>query len=339
MIEIGLVGCGRISEKHFEAIKPIPNARISACCDIIPDRAMNAAKQYDIPFWTTNYNELLQKEKINLISICTPSGLHAEHGILAAKHRKNILSEKPLAVNTLDAKKLITACHNHKVNLYVVFQNRLNPPIAILERAIKHKTLGTIYMILANVLWFRSQDYYDRDTWRGTLSLDGGAFTNQASHYIDLIQWLGGPIKSVLSTTRTLGRNIEAEDSGSAILHLSSGAIASINVTMLTYPKNLEGSLTIICEKGTIKIGGMAVNEVLHCDVIDKDLCRALANSSTYPDSVYGFGHSSVYRQIIDSLLNKEGYTIDGHEGLKSLEIIEAIHQSSKIGSAVSIPR
>jgi len=336
-MRIGLVGCGRISKKHFEAIKKLSNADIVACCDIIEEKAKDAAKTYGIPYWTTNYEDLL-KRNLDLISICTPSGLHPQHGIMAANHGIHVLTEKPMGVSLEDADKLIKACAENNVNLFVVLQNRMNPAIQMLKKAIDHGRFGKLYMIVANVFWSRPQAYYDLAEWRGTWALDGGAFCNQASHYVDLVQWFGGPVKSVMARTDTLARDIEAEDTGAAIIKFDSGCIATINVSMLTYPKNLEGSITIIGEKGTARVGGIAVNEILYwkfSDANESDLI--LEAFSTKPDSVYGFGHESYYNNVIHSINKEEKPLVDGNEGRKSLELIESIYISSKNQKIVNL--
>jgi len=339
MIRIGLLGCGRISKNHFEAIAKLPDAEIVACCDLLEDRAREAANLYSIPFWTTNYEDMLQRKDIDLISICTPSGLHPQHGIMAAIAGKQVLSEKPMGVRLKDADELIKACDQNKVKLFVVMQNRLNPPIKLLKKAIDKGRFGQIYMITINVFWTRPQDYYEMANWRGTWEFDGGAFMNQSSHYVDLLQWLGGPVESVIAHADTLARDIETEDSGAAVFKFRKGAIGSINVTMLTYPKNLEGSITVIGETGTVKIGGIAVNKVLHWEFSKyDDDDKNVEGSATNPDSVYGFGHLGYYRNVLDTLTNGAIPATDGRAGRKSLELIEAIYLSNRERKRVVLP-
>lgn len=327
MINIGLIGCGRISKNHFEAIAGLPDARCVACCDIIEERAREAAAKYYIASWTTKYEEMLQDGDIDLISICTPSGLHPQHGILAARHGKHVLSEKPMGVRLEDADKLIAECQKQRVKLFVVLQNRLNPAIQMLRRAYDEGRFGRIYMIISNVLWTRPQDYYDMASWRGTWELDGGAFMNQASHYVDMVQWFGGPIQEVKAITATLARNIETEDTGCAIIRFKNGAIGSINVTMLTYPQNLEGSITILGEKGTVRVAGIAMNRIEKWEFSDsRDYDRQVTAAATNPESVYGFGHLGYYQRVIESLNNGTIPEVDGAEGRKSLELLEKIY-------------
>lgn len=337
MINIGIIGCGRISKNHFEAIAQQPNAHCISCCDIIEERAREFAKKYDIPMWTSKYQEILLDPNIDLISICTPSGLHPEHGIQAANAGKHVLTEKPMACRLNEADELIQVCDKAGVKLFVVLQNRLNPSIKLVRRAFEEGRFGKIYMITSNVFWTRPQDYYDMAPWRGTWKLDGGAFMNQACHYVDMVQWFGGPIQEVKSITATLARNIEAEDTGSAIIRFRNGAIGNINVTMLTYPNNIEGSITILGEKGTARVGGTSMNVIERWefnDVMDYD--SQVQEVGTNPDSVYGFGHKTFYSNIM-TVLNQdsegkdpfiEPHYTDGIDGRKSLELLESIYRN-----------
>lgn len=327
MVKIGLIGCGRISKNHFAAIAAQPEAQCVACCDIIADRAAEAAQRYEIPFWTTEYEQLLKHNDIELISICTPSGLHPLHGIQAARAGKHVLTEKPMGCRLYEASDLIQTCDQAGVKLFVVLQNRLNPAVQIARRAFEEGRFGQIYMIVANVFWTRPQDYYDMDPWRGTWELDGGAFMNQAAHYVDMVQWFGGPIQEVKSVTGTLARRIEAEDTGCAAIRFQNGAIGSINVTMLTYPQNLEGSITIIGETGTVRVGGTSMNKIekwVFADLRDYD--NEVEQSNTNPSSVYGFGHNAYYRNIVDAIQTGAKPVSDGREGYKSLDLLEWIY-------------
>ncbi len=333
MINIGLVGCGRISQNHFKAIDNLSHARCIACCDIDATRAKQAAKTYNIPFWTTNYEEMLDNEDIHLVSICTPSGLHPLHGRQAAAAGKHVLVEKPIGVFGQDAADLIQVCNQARVKLFVVFQNRFNPAIQLMRRAYDEGRFGKLYVIAANLFWTRPQSYYDLSPWRGTWKMDGGAFMNQAAHYMDIIQWFGGPVKSVQAYTATLARQIEAEDSGCAIMQFINGIIGSINVSVLAYPQNLEGSVTILGEKGTVKISGIAMNRIEHwyfADHRDYDIEAQLANMEV--ESVYGTGHSAYYAGVIESLIDDEAskkslsFLADGEEAIKSLHMVEQVY-------------
>ncbi len=338
-VKLGLIGCGRISKNHLDAVSQIPEAEFVAVCDCIPDKAQKVAAEYGITRIYTDHHEMLKNEELDLVSICTPSGMHPQMGIDVANAKVNVLTEKPMAINIEAADRLIKACDDNHVKLFVVKQNRLNSTMQLLKRAIEKNRFGRIYMAQANVFWQRPQAYYDAEKWRGTWEFDGGAYMNQASHYVDAIYWLLGNVDSVSAFTATMARKIEAEDTGSAILQFRSGIIASINVTMLTYPKNFEGSITIIGEKGTVKVGGVAVNKIEKWEFDEYDDDDRIAMDSNYvPPNVYGFGHNPYYRNVADVLLGKAEPSTDGRDGRKSVEIIQAIYRSAKTGKKVSLP-
>ena len=337
-IRIALVGCGRISRNHFEAIAHLPELQLVAVCDSVEARAQQAGTEQGVA-WFTSYEQMLADSPCDAVVIATPSGVHPQHGVMAARAGRHVISEKPMAISLAAADALVQACDDNDVKLFVVKQNRLNPSIQLLKRAVDKGRFGRIYMANCTVRWTRPQEYYDQAPWRGTWEFDGGAFMNQASHYVDLVQWLVGPVESVMAKTATLARRIEAEDTGVALLKFRSGALGAIEVTMLTYPKNLEGSITILGEKGTVKIGGTAVNKVEHwifADYDDDD--RLLETASTNPTSVYGFGHAPYYRNVCAVLRGEARPDTDGRAGRKSLELILGIYESAKIGREVPLP-
>ena len=336
--KIALVGCGRISKNHFDALRKIDGLTVSAVCDIVPERAEAAAAQEGVAAYTS-YDEMLQRAECDIVTVCTPSGLHAAQGALAARANKHVITEKPMAITLGQADELVKACDDAGVFLFVVKQNRLNPPIQLLRRAVDKGRFGRIFLANTTVRWQRPQDYYDAAPWRGTWEFDGGAIMNQASHYVDLIQWLVGPVESVMAKTATQARRIEAEDSGVALLKFRSGALGVIEVNVLTYPRNLEGSITILGEKGSVKIGGTAVNRVEHWLFTDYDDDDKLVESaSTNPPNVYGFGHEGYYRNVLAVLQGEAQPQTDGRAGRKSLELILGIYESAKIGREVPIP-
>jgi UDP-N-acetyl-2-amino-2-deoxyglucuronate dehydrogenase len=226
------------------------------------------------------------------------------------------------------------------VQLFVVKQNRLNPTVRLVKRAIDRHRFGRIYAASCNVFWTRPQAYYDEAKWRGTWEFDGGAFMNQASHYVDLLEWLIGPVESVQAFTATLARRIEVEDTGVAAIRWRNGALGSINVTMLTYPKNLEGSVTILGEKGTVRLGGVAVNKIEHWDFAEPDAKddASWQEASYQTSSVYGFGHTLYYDNVIKALRGEAPPETDGREGLRSLELLVAIYTSARDGRRVALP-
>ena len=335
---IGLVGCGRISRNHFDAIARVDGLRIAAVCDSDESRARAAGEALGVP-WFPQYAAMLEKAEIDAVSICTPSGLHSQQGVLAARAGKHVITEKPMSITLEQADALVQACDAAGVHLFVVKQNRLNPSIQLLKRAVDKGRFGKIFLANTTVRWNRPQDYYDSASWRGTWEFDGGAFMNQASHYVDLIQWLVGPVESVMAKTATQARRIEAEDSGVAVLRFRNGAIGVIEVNVLTYPRNWEGSITIIGEKGTAKVGGTAVNKVEHWSFADyDDDDKLVETAATSPPSVYGFGHEGYYRNVLAVLRGEAQPETDGRAGRKSLELILGIYESAKAGRDVPLP-
>jgi UDP-N-acetyl-2-amino-2-deoxyglucuronate dehydrogenase len=234
---------------------------------------------------------------------------------------------------------MVKACDEAGVYLFVVKQNRRNATLQLLKQAVESKRFGRIYMVNINVFWTRPQSYYDQAAWRGKWEFDGGAFMNQASHYVDLLDWIIGPIESLHAYTATLERDIEVEDTGVINVRWRSGALGSMNVTMLTYPQNLEGSITIIGEKGTVRIGGVAVNEIQHWDFLDKQPDDDKVKASNYETtSVYGFGHPLYYKNVIDVMRGDAEPETNGREGLKSLEVLIATYLSARDGKRVALP-
>lgn len=337
-IRIALVGCGRISKNHFDVISRSSDLKLVSVCDNVEERARQTGEEYGVPSFTS-LETMLAEVPSDAVVVATPSGVHPQHGILAARAGRHVISEKPMAISLAAADALVQACDDNNVKLFVVKQNRLNPTIQLLKRAIDKGRFGRIYMANCTVRWTRPQEYYDQAPWRGTWEFDGGAFMNQASHYVDLIQWMMGPVESVMAKTATLARNIEAEDSGVAVLKFRSGALGTIEVTMLTFPRNLEGSITILGEKGTVKIGGTAVNKVEHwlfADYDDDD--KLIETASTNPTSVYGFGHEPYYRNVVAALRGDTRPDTDGRAGRKSLELILGIYHSAKTGREIPLP-
>jgi UDP-N-acetyl-2-amino-2-deoxyglucuronate dehydrogenase len=333
------MGCGRIAANHFEALaRHSDRATLVAVCDVERAAAAAAARTTGAKPYE-RYGELLTEAKADVIVLATPSGLHAEQTILAAQAGLHVMTEKPMATRWQDAKRMVAACDSAGVRLFVVKQNRRNATLQLLKRAVDRQRFGRIFMVNINVFWSRPQSYYDSGKWRGTWEFDGGAFMNQASHYVDLLDWLIGPVESVQAYTATLARNIEVEDTGAMAIRWRSGALGSMNVTMLTYPKNLEGSITIIGERGTVRVGGVAVNEIQHWefDTPDADDAR-VKDASYHTTSVYGFGHPLYYDNVIRTLRGEEEPETDGREGLKSLEILIAAYLSARDGRRVPLP-
>ncbi|QFY88701.1 Gfo/Idh/MocA family oxidoreductase [Magnetovirga frankeli] len=338
-IRFALVGCGRIGQNHlaaFEAHKG--SCELVALCDNNPKALQEAQNKTGVPVYL-ELEKLLQEAEVDCVTLATPSGLHAAQTIAIAESGRHVVTEKPMATRWKDGLAMVEACDKAGVQLFVVKQNRRNATLQLLKQAMEQNRFGRIYSVAINVFWTRPQAYYDSAKWRGTWEFDGGTFMNQASHYVDLLDWLIGPVESVMAYTGTLARNIQVEDSGVAALRWRNGALGTLNVTMLTYPKNLEGSISIIGEKGTVRIGGVAVNEIQHWEFADpKPEDEHIHQASYTTTSVYGFGHPLYYENVIQTLQGKAEAETDGREGLKSLELLIALYLSARDGKKVALP-
>lgn len=338
-VRFALVGCGRIAKNHFSAIaQHSDRCELLDVCDIDPRNlaeavALTGARGH------VSLAELLAHTEAECVVLTTPSGLHPSQTIEIAHAGRHVVTEKPMATRWKDGLAMVEACDKAGVHLFVVKQNRRNKTLQLLKRAIDQKRFGRIYSVAVNVFWTRPQEYYDSAKWRGTWEFDGGAFMNQASHYIDLLEWMVGPVESVMAYTATLARDIEVEDTGVAALRWRSGAMGTLNVTMLTYPKNLEGSITILGETGSVRVGGVAVNEIQMWQFADERPEDAEVKAANYATtSVYGLGHPLYYDNVIRTLLGETKPETDGREGLKSLELLIAMYLSARDGRRIALP-
>jgi UDP-N-acetyl-2-amino-2-deoxyglucuronate dehydrogenase len=338
-IRFALVGCGRIAANHFSAIaQHADRCELVGVCDINPE-ALSAAALATGARPYRNLADMLARSDADAYIIATPSGLHPEQAIQIAAGGRHVITEKPMATRWEDGKRMVAACDAAGVRMFVVKQNRRNATLQLLKSAVDKKRFGRIYMVNLNVFWTRPDAYYNSAKWRGTWEYDGGAFMNQASHYVDLIDWIVGPVESLQAYTATLARDIEVEDTGVISLRWRNGALGSMNVTMLTYPRNLEGSITILGESGSVRIGGVAVNEVQQWEFATPHEDDLLVREASYATtSVYGFGHPLYYDNVIKVLRGEAEPETDGREGLKSLEILVAAYMSARDGKRVALP-
>ncbi|MDP2361524.1 MAG: Gfo/Idh/MocA family oxidoreductase [bacterium] len=338
-IRFAVVGCGRIAANHFGAIeKHDAHAEIAAVCDTDPAALARAVERTGAAGYA-GLTELLKAGPADVVVLCTPSGLHPSQAIQAARAGRHVMSEKPMATSWAEGKRMVQVCDEMARRLFIVKQNRRNATLQLLKQAVRQGRFGRIYMVNINVFWSRPQEYYDQAAWRGTWEFDGGAFMNQASHYVDLVDWLIGPVESVFAYTATLARRIEVEDSGVMSIKWRSGALGTLNVTMLSYPRNMEGSITILGEHGTVRVGGMAVNEIQHWEFADQRPEDATIKDASYQTtSVYGFGHPLYYDNVIRTLRGEAEPETDGREGLRSLELLVAAYRSARDGVKVSLP-
>lgn len=338
-IKFALAGCGRIAQNHLAAIQRHHNrAELVSICDVNA-AALEAAIETIGAKPYGSLGSMLAETDADVVVLTTPSGLHAEQAIKVAASGRHVMTEKPMATKWADGLRMVKACDDAGVRLFVVKQNRANATLQLLKRSVESGRFGRIYMVNINVFWTRPQNYYDSAGWRGTWEFDGGALMNQASHYVDLLEWLIGPIESVQAYTATLARNIEVEDTAVLNLRWRSGALGAMNVTMLTYPKNFEGSITILGEKGTVRVGGVAVNDIQHWEFAEPHPDDEKIKSASYEtSSVYGFGHPLYYDNVIEVLRGEATPVTDGRDGLKSLEVLIASYLSARDGKRVCLP-
>lgn len=327
-MNFAIIGCGRISKNHIEALVSNNNlCNLVAVCDFVESRALDRKKQYEEKVNSkvniyTNYKVMLGQENIDCVSICTESGYHAEISIYCLNMGKHILIEKPMALTVEDAEKINELAKEKKLMVGVCHQNRFNPPIQKLRRAIEEGRFGKIVNITARILWTRDQNYYSQATWRGTKELDGGTLMNQCIHNIDLLQWMAGSeVERVHCERDTFLRDIEMEDFGAILIRFKNGIIGIVEGSACVYPRNLEETLSVFGEKGTVVIGGLAVNKIqtwLFSD--EKDYDKEYENEDI--ENVYGRGHIPLYENFIDSIINNKEPYINGIEAKRALEII-----------------
>ncbi len=340
MIKFALIGCGRISKRHSELLgeNQINSASLVAVCDIQIEKAELIAKKYNIPAFSC-FHEMMEKVDIDVVVILTESGNHAKHTIELAKYGADIVVEKPMALTLDDADEMIRSCDENNIKLFVIKQNRFNVPVVQLRKALNEGRFGKLFMGTVRVRWCRPQEYYDQDPWRGTWAQDGGVLTNQASHHIDLLEWMMGDVESVFAKSKNAIADIEAEDTAVVLLKFRNGALGIIEATTAIRPKDLEGSLSILGENGSVEIGGFAVNEMKtwnFSEEISGD-SEVIEKYSVNPPNVYGFGHQAYYEHVVDCIKNKSPQLVDGLIGRKSLEVINAIYESVESGSEVQL--
>lgn len=331
-IKFAIVGCGRIAQRHAEHINKM--GTLKAVCDIDYKKAFDLARKYE----TTAYqdvDEMLEKEKeICVVAVCSPNGLHAQHAIKALNAGFHVLCEKPMANNVNDCGEMIKAAEKANRRLFAIKQNRFNPPVAAVKNAIDKGIFGKIYSIQLSCFWNRNNDYYE-NSWKGSKDLDGGTLYTQFSHFIDLLYWMIGDVKRAYALTGNFAHKgiIDFEDTGVVAMEFYNGVLGTINYTVNSYGKNMEGSITIFGEKGTVKIGGQYLNELEYQNIEGfefKDLPEGnkANNYGNYSGSMSN--HDKVYENLIDVLVNGSAISTNSFEGLKTVEIIDKIYQSAK---------
>ena len=337
LLRFGLIGCGRVAPRHAQSIAELPGARLTAVADIRESRASRFAGEYQAALYT-DYRRLLDRTDVDVVNVCVPSGLHAQVAVDALEAGKHVIVEKPIALAMADADRMIAAARAADRKLCVVLQNRYNPPMQDLKRMVESGRLGRLLLGNATVRWYRPQEYYE-DGWHGTWAMDGGALMNQSIHHIDALQWLLGRPESVFAYSATLGHRMEAEDIGVATIRFRGGPLGLVEGSTVTYPENLEGSVAIFGERGSLKVGGTALNRKVIWKIEgelehEKEL---LTREQVDPTSVYGASHRAVIADMIEAVLADRVPRTDGAEAKKSLALVLAMYESAHIGQPVEL--
>lgn len=340
-LKLGIIGCGRIFKKHYESISKIDKLEIIALCDIDIKafKKINYINNFDKIKKYTNINNFLKNEKLDICVICTPSGLHIKHANLASNYVKNIILEKPMSISLKSSYDLIKKINKKKCNVFVVKQNRLNKPIIFLKNLIKKKKFGKIKLITTRVRWSRNLDYFNQASWRGKWKSDGGVLANQASHHLDLLLWLvGAKIEFVSALSTKIVDKIQAHDTVIGNIKFNNGVIANVEVTTGALPFNMEGSISVFGQKGTVVIGGKSTNILEHAFFFNKKL-KNKDIYSEYPNNVYGFGHAKFYCEVLKIIQNKQKNIFSLESSIKVIELIHLMYKSSKLKKAINFKK
>jgi predicted dehydrogenase len=336
-LRFGLIGCGRVAPRHAQSLQQLPETHLVAVADLRANRAEHFAQEYQATAYT-DYHALLERRDVDAVSVCVPSGLHAQVTLDALHAGKHVLVEKPIAITLADADRMIETAQRVGCTLGVVLQNRYNHPMQQVRALIDRGKMGRLYLGNACVRWYRPQSYYE-DDWHGTWAMDGGALMNQSIHHIDALQWFLGPARAVYAYTATLAHKMEAEDVGVAVVRFANGALATIEGSTLTWPQNLEGSVAIFGEHGSVKIGGTALNRIVLWKVegeLEQE-AELLTSQVVDPPSVYGYSHREVLRDFAHAVMAGSRPGTPGEEARKSLALVLAIYESARQGCEVVV--
>lgn len=333
-LRFGLIGCGTVARKHVEALRRLEEAELAGVCDVVPDRARTFGEECGVPYYA-DYREMCSTADIDVACILTPSGDHAERVLDLVTVCRNVVVEKPMALRLEDADAMIRACDEAGVRLFVVNQNRYNRPIQALRHALEAGRFGRLVMGNVRVWWCRRQPYYDAAPWRGTWAWDGGVLTNQASHHIDMLVWMMGEVESVSAMTANRLADIEAEDTAVAILRFRNGGLGTVEATTGTRPKDLEGSISILGEKGSVVVGGFAMDRLVTWEFEDRDPGERAFQTHGENPKEFAWNHTEYLRDVVATIRTGKKALVDGLEGRKSLELINAFYESAETGREV----
>ena len=337
MLKVAIIGCGHIANKHAEILSngSIPGMKLEAVCDQDESRANKLGDKYDVNSYI-NFHEMMEKEQIDLVSVLTHSGSHAKIVQELSKFKTDIVVEKPIALTIDDSNKMIDVCSNSEVRLFVVKQNRYNPPILALKKAILDGKLGSLNLGTIRLRWARDENYYQSESWRGTWEKDGGVLSNQAIHYLDLLQWMMGDIETISAIGATRMADIEAEDTAIVSIKFKSGALGVIEATTTARPSNIEASLSILGTNGTVEIAGMSADKVVHWKFLDDEISEEESVIKLNQEkNIFGSSHIDFYKDVANSIENDLPPKIDGYEAIKSLKMVVAAYESIENGETI----
>ena len=334
-IKIAIIGCGRISGHHAQSILNTKGAELVAVCDLVYERADAYKKEFNVHAYV-NYREMLEKHpEIDTVAVITPSGMHYEHALeMITKYKKNVIVEKPTFMCPSQVKDAYAKAENNNVQIFAIFQNRYNLAVQRVLKGLQNGELGKIRSAAVRVRWCRPQRYYDLAPWRGTYSMDGGCLTNQGVHHIDLLKMLAGQVKRVSSSHRTMGSNIEVEDTAVAAIEFENGALGALEITTAARPIDYEASISLVCENGLAQIGGIAVNEL---QVYTPDPSACEANSEDFSGNVYGNGHAKIYKEIAASLCGKIKFPVVMEDTLSTIKLLNSFYLADEQNNWVDV--
>ena len=335
-----LIGCGRVSENHLAAITGSPFSHLVAVCDVDPNKAQEKGEKNHVPFYTDYHKMMHAHPEIEIVHIATPTGYHARHVIDLAQHGRHIIVEKPMALTVADCDAMIKACSKNNCRLFVVKQNRFNPAVLAARSALEEGRFGKMVLGTVRVRWHRTQKYYEQDNWHGTWELDGGVMSQQASHHLDLLQWFMGPIDTMQCISATTLLDIEVEDTAVATFRFKSGALGAFEATVASRPEDLEGSLNLLGENGSVILGGFAVNKIVYWkfeNPLPEDEATIKEFSVDVPN-VYGLGHTPYLNNVIEAITQNKPGLVEGSEGKKNIQILTALYESAATGGTPVYP-
>jgi UDP-N-acetyl-2-amino-2-deoxyglucuronate dehydrogenase len=333
--KVAIIGCGRVSGHHCRSIVETPGVELSAVCDLVPEKAELYREQFGAKAYHNYHQMLTENPQIDTVAIVTPSGMHFEHAMdIISRYRRNIIVEKPTFMKPSQVTEVYAKAAQAGVSVFAVFQNRHNLSVARVLKGITEGELGKVRTISVRVRWCRPQRYYDLAPWRGTYALDGGCLTNQGIHHIDLLRLLGGEVKRVSATHRTLGADIEVEDTATAALEFESGAIGALEITTAARPIDYEASLSLVCENGLAQIGGIAVNEL---QVYTPDPTACSECSEDFSGNVYGHGHVKIYEDIVATRKAGRSFPVSYIDTLSTIRLLNAFYVADEVGEWVNV--